>query len=58
MFLDGLLATIISLVYFIPYIVISVPLAFDPMDNAAFVLGSFVIQLVVMLITSMVLRFR
>lgn len=55
MFLDGLLATIISLVYCIPYIVISVLLAFDPMDNAAFVLGSFVIQLVVMLITSMVL---
>ncbi|MCZ0862191.1 DUF4013 domain-containing protein [Methanocorpusculum vombati] len=55
MFLDGLLATIISLVYFIPYIVISVLLMFGPMDNAAFVLAAMVIRLVVLLITSMVL---
>ncbi|MCZ9313195.1 MAG: DUF4013 domain-containing protein [Methanocorpusculum sp.] len=55
MFLDGLLATIISLVYCIPYIVISVLLMFGPMDNAAFVLGSMVIRFVVLLITCMVL---
>lgn len=55
MFLDGLLATIISFVYFIPYIVISVLLKFGPMDNVAYVFVAAIVEFVVVLITCMVM---
>lgn len=56
MFLDGLLATIISIIYCIPYAVISVLMMFGPMDNAAYVLIVLIIRFVVLLIASMVLN--
>jgi hypothetical protein len=54
MFLEGLLATIISFVYFIPYFVISVLLKFYPIDDAAYVFVATIIEYVVILITCMV----
>jgi hypothetical protein len=53
MFLEGLLATIISFVYFIPYLLISVLLEFYPIDDAAYVLVAAIIEYVVILITCM-----
>lgn len=55
MFLDGLLACIISIGYFIPYFVISVLLNFGPMTNAAYVFAAMIIELIVVLVTSLVL---
>ncbi|MDU9376766.1 hypothetical protein McpSp1_13930 [Methanocorpusculaceae archaeon Sp1] len=51
MFLDGLLATIISFIYFIPYIIISILLNFGPMMNPAYVIASMIIEIVVMIVT-------
>ena len=55
MFLDGLLACIISIVYLIPYFVISVLLKFGPMTNATYVFAAMIIELIFVLITSMIL---
>jgi hypothetical protein len=53
MFLEGLLATIILFVYFIPYLVISVLLKFYPINDAAYVFVTVIIEYVVILITCM-----
>ena len=55
MFLDGLLATIITLLYMIPYCIISVLLKFGPMLNTAYVLVSLFIEIIVLIVTMMVL---
>lgn len=55
MFLDGLLATIISLLYCIPYVIIYILLAFGPMINPTYALIALIVEFIVILITSMVL---
>ena len=55
MFLDGLLATIISLLYCIPYVIICILLAFGPMTNPTYALIALIVEFIVILITSMVL---
>lgn len=57
MFLDGLLATIISVIYMIPYVVISVALKFGPVNNLAYYGVSAIIEIIVLIVTMMFVTF-
>lgn len=57
MFLDGLLATIICIIYMIPYVVISTALAFGPAYNLAYTGVTLIVEIVVLILTMMFLTF-
>ena len=54
MFLDGLLAGIITLIYSIPLVILSIVLVFGPMNNPGYALAYNVILIIASILTSMI----
>lgn len=55
MFLDGLLAGVIALIYAIPLMILAIALAFGPQDNVGYAVAYNVILLIALILISMIL---
>lgn len=53
MFIDGLLYTIIVLIYMIPYIILSIAVEFGPTDNPGYLIGTQILLLLLLIVTMM-----